>query len=223
MNKNKISRAALGAVLVAAMMLPLQGLAASEGYWYNSEGEVWRNASGDCWRTIFWSPENALPECEGEPAPEPEPAAPPAPKDSDGDGVIDARDSCPGTPPGVRVDARGCPLQERIILEGVNFRNDRAELTPTSTDTLNEVAETLRRYPELQVAIEGHTDSSGADDYNMDLSQRRAESVRMYLITKGIDSGRLTAIGYGEERPIASNATPEGRAQNRRVELEIRE
>ncbi len=112
--------------------------------------------------------------------------------------------------------------KQSLTLEGVNFLNDSAELTPGSRRVLNRVANSLKEWSEVDVEIEGHTDSVADDAYNMDLSQRRAESVRAYLITRGIAPSRLTARGYGETRPVASNDTPEGRAHNRRVELRKR-
>jgi outer membrane protein OmpA-like peptidoglycan-associated protein len=106
-----------------------------------------------------------------------------------------------------------------LTLEGVNFMNDSAELTPGSKRVLNRVASSLKEWSEVDVEVEGHTDSVADDAYNMDLSQRRAESVRAYLIERGVSASRLSAKGYGETRPVASNETPEGRAKNRRVEL----
>ena len=85
----------------------------------------------------------------------------------------------------------------------------------------NDAAATLQKYPDVKVEAEGHTDSSGADAYNMSLSQRRAEAVRDYLVQRGANAANLTARGFGESRPIADNATREGRAQNRRVTLRI--
>jgi len=115
------------------------------------------------------------------------------------------------------------PLFERgrksLVLEGVNFVTNSAELTHDSEATLDRVAESLRDWGRVKVEIEGHTDNVDDDAYNMTLSQRRAESVREYLVRKGIAPSRLTARGYGETRPIASNETEAGRAKNRRVEL----
>ncbi|MGE5175551.1 MAG: OmpA family protein [Hyphomicrobiales bacterium] len=148
--------------------------------------------------------------------------------DSDGDGVPDRIDRCPGTPRGTKVDATGCPEKAKalfeegkksLILEGVNFVTDSAELTHESRATLDRVAASLRDWPEVDVEVGGHTDSVADAKYNMDLSQRRAEAVRQYLIDKGVAPSRLTAKGYGETRPIATNDTPDGRARNRRVEL----
>ena len=106
-----------------------------------------------------------------------------------------------------------------LVLEGVNFITDSSELTPGSRHILDRVAESLEDRPEVEVEVEGHTDSVADPAYNMDLSQRRAESVRAYLVSRGVSERRLTARGYGETRPVASNATAQGRAKNRRVEL----
>ena len=138
--------------------------------------------------------------------------------DSDNDGVPDYRDQCPNTPAGVDVNALGCP--ESVVLQDVNFEFDSAQLTPNAQNVLNGVAERLVNNPDVRVSIEGHTDSRGSDQYNKDLSQRRAESVATYLNQRGVEANRMRAVGYGEERPVATNDTEEGRFQNRRVELD---
>jgi OOP family OmpA-OmpF porin len=140
------------------------------------------------------------------------------PLDSDGDGVPDYRDQCPNTPAGVAVNALGCP--ESAVLQDVNFEFDSAQLTAQARSVLDGVAQRLVNNPDVRVSIEGHTDSRGSAQYNKNLSQRRAESVAAYLAQRGVNANRMRAVGYGEERPIASNATAEGRAQNRRVELD---
>lgn len=144
------------------------------------------------------------------------------PKDSDGDGIADYLDKCPGTAKGVKVDSKGCELQAVINLRGVNFANNSAKLTGTSPAVLNDMASTLKRYPNQKVEIAGHTDGSGAHSYNMSLSQKRADAVRSYLVSKGVSAGNLTAKGYGPDSPIASNKTRAGRASNRRVELRLK-
>ena len=146
-----------------------------------------------------------------------------APVDSDGDGVTDDKDQCPGTPPGVKVNQLGCPEREPIILKGVNFTFDSAELTQQSFAILDSAAKILTKHPDLKVRIAGHTDSMGTAAYNKKLSQRRAESVMNYLISRGVNRANLTAVGFGEEQPIASNDEVEGRAKNRRVELQPQE
>ena len=148
----------------------------------------------------------------------------PLPKDTDGDGVNDDADRCPSTPAGVKVDAEGCQVlfeakEKTLILEGVNFETGKSTLTPESQAILNGVAESLVANEEIKVRVSGHTDSRGSAALNKRLSQARAEAVRQYLVDHGVAAGRLTAVGYGPSKPIASNKTAEGRAQNRRVEL----
>jgi OOP family OmpA-OmpF porin len=148
----------------------------------------------------------------------------PLPKDGDGDGVNDDADRCPSTPSGVEVDAEGCqvlfePTKKTLILEGVNFETGQATLTPESEAILNGVAESLVANDTIRVQVTGHTDNTGSLALNRRLSLARAESVRQYLISKGVAEDRLTARGLGPAEPVASNRTAEGRAQNRRVEL----
>ncbi len=148
----------------------------------------------------------------------------PLPEDSDGDGVVDSDDACPNTPAGARVDARGCTVlfeegATRLVLEGVTFESGGTVLTPESGPILDRVAESLIANPTVRFEIAGHTDNTGYRPYNLSLSLGRAVSVRRYLISKGVSGERLLAKGYGPDEPIASNATPEGQAQNWRVEL----
>ncbi len=148
------------------------------------------------------------------------------PQDSDGDGVFDGIDQCPNTPPGSRVDALGCaippPEPERVILEGVNFRTGTDELLPRAQTVLDEIARDLvEDLTDLRLEIHGYTDAVGTEETNLNLSRRRAESVRNYLMSKGVAGDRLTAIGFGEADPVAPNNTPEGRSQNRRVEFRV--
>ncbi len=143
------------------------------------------------------------------------------PLDSDGDGVPDYRDDCPNTPRGLQVDERGCPftLTEEVSMTlRVNFAVNSAQVSDAFMGEIEKVAEFMRKYSGVSADIEGHTDSTGAAAYNQTLSQRRAEAVVNVLVERfGIDRNRLRAVGYGEERPIASNDTAEGRLANRRV------
>ncbi|MGR8919171.1 MAG: OmpA family protein [Gammaproteobacteria bacterium] len=154
------------------------------------------------------------------PAPKPKPAPP---KDSDGDGVIDPNDECPGTPAGVKVNAVGCPEvgETLITLEGVNFDTNSARLRPESGAILDRAVKVLMDNASVHVRVEGHTDSRGSAEYNRQLSERRAQSVVDYLVSKGIAVDRLAAIGYGESAPVAPNDTKENMFKNRRVELEV--
>ena len=108
-----------------------------------------------------------------------------------------------------------------IILRGVSFGFDSAKLTPESRAILNKHVAVLEEEQDVRVEIAGHTDSSGPEDYNKGLSERRAKSVMGYLISKGVPPENLTAVGYGESGPIASNITRRGREANRRVEFRI--
>jgi OOP family OmpA-OmpF porin len=144
--------------------------------------------------------------------------------DSDNDGVADGIDRCPDTTAGTPVDANGCPVlfeqaATRIILEGVNFETNSAELTAGARTVLDRVAQSLSGNPEVRVEVGGYTDNTGARAYNVQLSQARAESVVAYLVQQGVSADRMEARGYGPDNPVASNATRDGRAQNRRVEL----
>jgi len=158
------------------------------------------------------------------PPPPPPPAAPPPPPpnpDLDGDGVLNERDKCPNTRPGAVVDLDGCEVEAVIELEGVHFDFDKATLRPEAKAVLNEAAALLGKHDRVVVEIAGHTDSKGSEEYNQGLSERRANAVRDYLTGKGVKASRLSARGYGESRPVASNDTDEGRAENRRVEMVI--
>jgi outer membrane protein OmpA-like peptidoglycan-associated protein len=106
-----------------------------------------------------------------------------------------------------------------VHLPGVGFKYDSAKLTPESGMMLDRVASRLRTMPELEVEVGGHASAEGDDNYNLDLSRRRAESVRSYLIEHGVKAESISATGYGEKRPIVENATEQGRSVNRRVEL----
>ncbi len=140
--------------------------------------------------------------------------------DSDGDGVVDSQDKCPDTPKGDRVDSVGCSFKEEIKLPGVEFETGKAELKPESLSALNMAIATLKRYPELNVEVAGHTDSRGSDALNLDLSSRRADTVLKYLTEGGVTNA-ITSRGYGERQPVASNNTDDGRQQNRRVVLRV--
>jgi len=119
----------------------------------------------------------------------------------------------------VEEPARVIPV--KITLRGVQFDFDSAGIKPASIPVLDRNAELLRQHPELHIVIEAHTDSMGPDNYNLRLSQRRAEAVYNYFTSQGISADRMKTIGYGETRPIADNSTAEGRAINRRVEIQI--
>lgn len=155
----------------------------------------------------------------------PEAVATPAPAfvDSDGDGVADDQDACPGTPPGVTVDHKGCEVLER--LDSTYFEYDSAALTQSATAALNRVAAKIMQHSDRKFEIAGHTDSMGTEEYNNLLGQRRAIAVVEFLRRAGVPAERLVVRSYGKTQPIAPNTRPdgsddpEGRALNRRVEI----
>lgn len=175
----------------------------------------------------------------------------PAPVDSDGDGVVDGADECPTTPEGVAVDSKGCALDsdndgiadykdqcpksaagavvnelgcaKPLVLEGVNFHTNSAELTEEAKAILSPIATAHHMYHgDVDLLISGHTDSMGAAAYNQTLSQNRAAAVVAFMVEQGCNAAKLTAVGHGENQAIADNATKEGRAKNRRVELTVK-
>jgi outer membrane protein OmpA-like peptidoglycan-associated protein len=113
------------------------------------------------------------------------------------------------------------PTRRRIVLRGVNFDFDKSNIRPDARPILDEAIATLRDEPDIRISVEGHTDAIGTDAYNQKLSERRALAVADYLAHGGIARSRMTSEGFGESKPVANNATADGRAQNRRVELRI--
>lgn len=142
--------------------------------------------------------------------------------DVDGDGVANAKDRCPDTPPRMRVDGEGCVIQQSVSFSNITFELNSSQLTPRARDVLDRIAAGLKNQPALSVTIVGHTDATGGPDHNLVLSRARAEAVATYLANRGVGRGRLTVEGLGESQPVAGNDSESGRAQNRRVEFNIR-
>jgi OOP family OmpA-OmpF porin len=149
------------------------------------------------------------------PAPKPAPMPVAKPMDSDGDGVTDDKDQCPNTPKGATVDARGCWTYAAVVLFDFNKAVIKSEAHPM----LDEAVAILKKNPEINVEIDGHTDNVGPAAYNMTLSEKRANAVMKYLVDQGVKAERLTVKGFGLTMPAASNDTKAGRAKNRRVEF----
>ena len=142
--------------------------------------------------------------------------------DSDLDGFLDDEDQCPYTPEGLTVDDRGCAEFDGKLgdlIASIQFEVNSASLTETSKTSLSEIVNMLKVYPAVKIDVQAHSDNTGSARYNKSLSQKRAESVVDYLRQKNITGSRLTAEGFGEERPVAENTTKDGRAKNRRVEF----
>ena len=147
--------------------------------------------------------------------------------DADGDGVSDRFDKCPGTPAGTVVDGAGCPIKFSADSLGtdagmsniIQFEFDSSVLRTSSFPTLDRISSDIRANSGSRVSLEGHASAEGTEKYNMNLSRDRANSVKTYLVNSGVDANRITVRAYGESRPRTSNATEEGRSQNRRVEI----
>ena len=148
------------------------------------------------------------------------------PRDTDGDSVPDYLDKCP-TIPGVTSN-NGCPEIKKEVrtlfqkaLQGIQFESGKFKIKPISYTILNKIASVLIENPTYLIEVQGHTDNAGKPETNLLLSEKRAEAVKVYLISKGADAKRITSHGYGDTVPVASNKTPNGRALNRRVEFII--
>ena len=157
-----------------------------------------------------------------EPLPAPKPQPKPAPVVVEEPAPIYKEEppplKCPNTPVDLQVDKDGCPIKI-IIRLNVLFDFDKADVKAKYHNEIKRVADYLKAYPNDNVTLEGHTDSRGSDEYNQKLSQRRVNNIKKYLVEQfGINPDRMTAIGYGESRPIADNSTDEGRQLNRRVD-----
>ena len=160
-----------------------------------------------------------------EPPPPPPVGVPPVDGDDDGDGVPNSRDKCPGTRAGAKVDANGCEIIESLTidLEVEEFAFDSAKLTPAMEAALADVASRVTASKgDETLDIIGHTDSTGPEAYNQGLSERRAQAVADFLAGQGVDASRMNVSGMGETSPIADNSTRDGRARNRRVEIQTR-
>ena len=145
------------------------------------------------------------------------------PLDSDGDGVPDYLDKCPNTPAGTKVDAQGCPIPVATTFDlTVEFAFNSAEINDLSFRELRKAMTFMREHPTENALVEGNTDSVGGEAYNQKLSERRADAVKDVLVKSDIDPSRITTVGYGETRPVASNDTEEGRAKNRRVSIVVK-
>jgi OOP family OmpA-OmpF porin len=195
---------------VALSALPLTASAQSkQGYWVQPSTDlVWKNASGQCWRAGYWTPAMAIAECDPDLMPKVAPPPPPPPKPA------------PAKPK--PAPAKPKPVAEKVTLAAdVLFDFDKAVLKNEGKSKLDDLATKVKAINlEVVIAI-GHTDSIGADAYNQKLSVRRAESVKAYLVSKGVAPNRIYTEGKGEKQPVASNKTADGRQKNRRVEIEV--
>lgn len=200
---------AVAAVAVAASSASAQTI----DNWRATDGTVWKNGTNEyCWRDNFWTPATAAKGCDGEikPAPKveaPKVVAPPPPAPPPAPPVV--------TPP-------PAPVSEKVTFAADAFFDfDKAVLKPEAKAKLDDlVSKTKAIGLEVIIAV-GHTDSVDSDAYNQKLSIRRSEAVKAYLVSKGVEPNRVYTEGKGEKQPIADNKTAEGRAKNRRTEIEV--
>jgi OOP family OmpA-OmpF porin len=198
----------------AALAAPLTGaFAQNVDNWRSSDGTVWKNGTNElCWRDATWTPATAAANCDGAikppapPAPAPAPVAAPAP--------------APVAPPVAPKPM--APVSEKVTYAADAFFDfNKSVLKPEAKAKLDDlVSKTSGVNLEVIIAV-GHTDSVGSDAYNQKLSVRRADAVKTYLVEKGVEKNRVYTEGKGEKQPIADNKTAEGRAKNRRVEIEV--
>jgi OOP family OmpA-OmpF porin len=210
--RNKPARI-IAPLLTAAAALTLAAPSAltqtqgKSGYWVNpSSSLVWKNAVGQCWRAGYWTPAHAIMECDPDLLPKPVAAVVPP--------VAQARAPKPAPAPAP------APTVQRVTLSAdALFDFDKAVVKPEGRSKLDELLGSQTRIDSISAV--GHTDSIGSDAYNQKLSQRRAEAVKSYLISKGVPADRIRTDGRGEKQPVADNRTRDGRALNRRVEIEV--
>ncbi|MDX1676540.1 OmpA family protein [Arsukibacterium sp.] len=188
----------------------------NNGSWYDAGIKL-----GASW--IF----GAAAAAEPTPAPAPAPAQPVKPADSDNDGVVDSDDRCPNTAANHQVDPQGCTVFKEVMQRvgdvdvEVKFDFDSAKVSADQRSEIIQLAAFMKRFPESEVVIEGHASKPGNDDYNMLLSKRRAKSVADILMSEGVESSRITSVGYGENRLRIDASTPEANAANQRIEAKV--
>jgi OOP family OmpA-OmpF porin len=198
------------ALIVAAVGLASVASAQDIQNWRNASGEVWKNSTGQCWRSGTWTPATAAPGCDGAIA-APAPAPAPAPK------------AAPAPAPAPKAAPAPAPAAASKVTYAADafFDFDKSVLKAEGKAKLDDLVGKVKAINLEVIIAVGHTDWIGSDAYNQKLSVRRAEAVKAYLVSKGIEKNRIYTEGKGEKQPIADNRTKEGRAKNRRVEIEV--
>ena len=203
---NKLNRVA---ALIASVAMVSGAFAQDVDNWRGTDGTVWKNGTNEyCWRDNFWTPETGVQGCDGVPVP-----AAPAP----------APVAAPAAPaPAAPVVVPAAPTTEKVSFAADAFFDfDKATLKPEGKAKLDDLSEKVKDLTLEVIIAVGHTDSVGSDEYNQKLSMRRSEAVKAYLVDKGIDTARVYTEGKGEKQPVADNKSKDGRAKNRRVEIEV--
>lgn len=194
------------------------------GNWSSTAGEVWKNTPGECWRTGFWTPANAISGCDGaitEKAAEPMAKA--APVTPEPKAAAPAPAPAPAAAPAPAVVPAPAPAVASKVTYAADafFDFDKSVIKPEGKAKLDDLADKVKAINLEVIIAVGHTDSVGPDAYNQKLSMRRSQAVKAYLVSKGIDKTRIYTEGKGEKQPVADNKTKDGRAKNRRVEIEV--
>lgn len=197
-----------------------------KGYLVDSQNGVVRSGFGLCWHTGFWTPADAIEECDGglakpvaapAPAPAPEPAAPAA-----ASAPVVVNEPAPAPAPAPAAVVAPAPTAEKVTYSADAFFDfDKAVLKPEGKATLQSLVAKLKDTDIEVIVATGHTDWTGSDAYNLKLSMRRAKAVKAFLVSKGIPEARVFVEGKGESQPTADNRTKDGRAKNRRVDIEV--
>jgi OOP family OmpA-OmpF porin len=206
----------------AALAVPLTGFAQMKtggDNWRATDGTVWKNGTNElCWRDAFWTPATAAAECDGALKPPPPPPPPPAPREA----PAMPPPAAPPAPPPPPPPPPPAPVSEKVTFAADAFFDfDKSVLKPEARAKLDDLVDKTKGIALEVVIAVGHTDSIGTNAYNQGLSVRRANAVRDYLVSKGIEKNRVYTEGKGETQPVADNKTREGRAKNRRVEIEV--
>jgi len=199
------------AAFVATAALATAAVAQNVDNWRNSSGDVWTNSTGLCWRDANWTPATAAKGCDGAIVAAPAPA------------VVAPKAEAPApAPAAAAAPAPQAPAASKVTYAADAFFDfDKSVLKPAGKAKLDDLVGKVKGINLEVIIAVGHTDSVGSDAYNQKLSVRRAESVKAYLVSKGIEKNRIYTEGKGEKQPVADNKTKEGRAKNRRVEIEV--
>jgi len=221
---NKLNKVAL---LLASAALVTSAGAQTVDNWRNGNGELaWKNGAGDlCWRNSSWTPATAAKGCDGAIVPKPAPAAAPAAAPAPAPAPA-PRAAAPAPAP-APVARPAAPALPAVAATKVTYASDaffdfnKSALKAEGRAKLDDLVGKIKGISLEVIIAVGHTDSAGSDAYNQKLSVKRAESVKAYLVTKGIEKNRVYTEGKGEKQPVADNKTSEGRAKNRRVEIEV--
>ena len=205
------------AIVIATAALASVAGAQEIHNWKSAAGDVWKDAAGECWRDASWTPATAAPGCDGAIAPKVEAPAPmPAPMPK----VAPAPAPVVVAPAPAPVAA--APAATKVTYAADAFFDfDKAVLKPEGKAKLDDLVGKVKGISLEVIIAVGHTDSIGKEGYNQKLSVKRSEAVKAYLVSKGIEKNRVYTEGKGEKQPVADNKTAEGRAKNRRVEIEV--